>query len=126
MDVSTVIPFIHQKFSPLLLSMPVPSFKEDCAYFWSIWEGILKDWDKIERKPWLVDRANNLKQEFLRLYGIAQIKETYRASQKDHKTQGWFYRVDGISKKDAEVLSRFRWRGKVPFYSEMLGRNHPI
>lgn len=102
---------LGSRFDANLLSIPVPSFREDSNKLWRIYKYINSNLKKkLRNYPVLLEKFTKLENEFIGLYERAKIKEEERKKEVRHKTQEPFYNIGSIGEKDEKVFRRLRFK----------------
>ena len=105
----TLPPQIRMEFNRKLLSTPLPKFREWSGTLRDVYEFILFYNEKrVRNDPKRKERFNSLKEEFLKLYASATIKEEELKEKTKHPTQRPFYSIGSIGQKDEKIFRRIK------------------
>lgn len=108
---TTLPPFILQKFSRSLLSIPCPKFRDHPETLICIYRYIEK---KLRKKTLKNEKRNNkyigLSIEFMELYERAKAKEKELEKETKHITQQPFYFFGGPDKRYQNIFKRLRFK----------------
>jgi len=109
---------IQQYYDAKLLSGPAPKLRDTCTDLWTVYLWIKTQlMKKAENNPIRLKKLLELENQFLELYERAKAKEKEREEQKDHCTQGPFYRFKETGRNYRYVFRRLRSRSSLFRYS---------
>jgi hypothetical protein len=106
-------PQIIQRFSSLLLSMPVPKMRDDSETLWNMYSYIK---DKLVKKtakhPEWENKCKKLEKLFLELYERTLAKEKDLKEKKTHHTQQPFYRFRDPDQNKRRLFTGLKCRSR--------------
>lgn len=95
MKITTLPPEVRQHFDALLLSTPLPEFRDNLKLIWRMYLFIKqKLMKKANYNENTKKRAERLEQEFLELYERAKTKEEKLGEKAENEAKGLFYHIN--------------------------------
>lgn len=119
---TTLPPIISQHFNSLLLSQPMPEFRDSLKIFDEMLAKVLKKWKKLDKCPAQKQKCEQLLREIQELHERAKIKEEERKAEARHKTQSFGYSVASPKNLVRPIYERLRFGREL---SRILLRGSP-
>lgn len=109
----TLFPLLFRNINPNLLSIKTPKFQDDEEDIWGIWKYIEKKmWKKLNKCPGEKIKCEQIKKEFMGIYGRIKKKKEDGEAKENNRTERMFYRLHCPIRSHNDVLERIGHRAK--------------